>query len=89
VLRNVGVAVNKVLLLEYLKPVANVVGSNAVGAIGYYDNVAPRHDGMLNVLYVDGRVEATTPQAVDPTDPLVHDSKWCPDIDMPKLGMFY
>ena len=50
---------NKILLLEYTKPVANVVGSNAVGAIGYYDNVAPRHDGMLNVLYVDGRVEAT------------------------------
>ena len=50
--------------------------------LAYYDNVAPRHDGMLNVLYVDGRVETTTPQAVDPTDPLVHDSKWCPDIDM-------
>ncbi len=80
---------NKVLLLEYMKPVANVVGSNAVGAIGYYDNVAPRHDGMLNVLYVDGRVETTAPQAVDPTDPFIHDSKWCPDIDMPALGMFY
>ena len=79
---------NKILLLEYMKPVANVVGPDSVGAIGYYDNVAPRHDGMLNVLYVDGRVEATTPQAVDPTDPLVHDSKWCPDIDT-QLRMFY
>ena len=79
---------NKVLLLEYMKPVANVVGPNSVGAIGFYDNVAPRHDGMLNVLYVDGRVEATTPQAVDPTDPLVHDSKWCPDIDT-QLRMYY
>ena len=79
---------NKILLLEYTKPVANVVGSNAVGAIGYYDNVAPRHDGMLNVLYVDGRVEATMPQAVDPTNPLIHDTKWCPDIDT-QLRMYY
>jgi len=79
---------NKILLLEYMKPVANVVGPDAVGAIGYYDNVAPRHDGILNVLYVDGRVEATVPEAVDPTNPLIHDTKWCPDIDT-QLRMYY
>ena len=79
----------KILMLEYTKPVANVVGATAVGRIGFYDNVAPRHDGMLNVLYVDGHVEATTPQAIDPTDPYVHDNNWCPNIDLKSLGMFY
>ena len=47
----------------------------------YYTNVAPRHEGFLNVLYVDGRVEATTPDFLDPTNPIIHDQKWCPDID--------
>jgi prepilin-type processing-associated H-X9-DG protein len=44
---------------------------------------------MLNVLYVDGHVEATTPQAIDPTNPYVHDNKWCPKIDLQSLGMYY
>ena len=78
----------KILMLEYMKPVANVVGPNAVGIVDFYDNVAPRHNGMLNVLYVDGHVEATTPQAVDPTDPFIHDNKWCPKIDT-QLHMYY
>ena len=72
---------HKVLALEYLKPVANVVGPNAIGTVDYYTNVAPRHEGFLNVLYVDGRVEATTPDFLDPTNPIIHDQKWCPDID--------
>jgi prepilin-type processing-associated H-X9-DG protein len=76
-------------MLEYTKPVANVVGPNAVGVVGFYDNVAPRHDGMLNVLYVDGHVETTTPQAIDPTDPVIHDNKWCPNIDTQLRMMTY
>lgn len=72
---------HKILALEYLKPVANVVGPNAVGIVDYYVNVAPRHQGFLNVLYGDGRVEPITAEDADPTNPIIHDQKWCPDID--------
>jgi prepilin-type N-terminal cleavage/methylation domain-containing protein/prepilin-type processing-associated H-X9-DG protein len=78
----------KILMLEYMKPVANVVGPYAVGVFDFYDNVAPRHAGMLNVLYVDGHVETTTPQSIDPNNPVIHDNKWCPNIDT-QLHMYY
>lgn len=77
---------HKILALEYLKPVANVVGPAAVGVIDYYDNVAARHSGRLNILYADGRVESVLPEAIDPTNPVLHDQEWCPEIDS-KLRM--
>ena len=76
----------KILALEYGKPVANVVGPAAVGVIDYYENVAARHNGRLNILYADGRVESVLPEDIDPTNPVIHDQKWCPEIDS-KLRM--
>ncbi len=72
---------NKVLALEYRKPVAHVVGSAAVGTISYSEDVAPRHRGLLNVLYGDGRVEARRPEDLDPGVSQIHDRDWCPNID--------
>lgn len=85
-MRRLGSANEKILALEYGKPVANVVGPAAVGVVGYYENVAARHSGRLNILYVDGRVESVLPEAIDPTNPVIHDQKWCPEIDS-KLRM--
>ena len=85
-MRRLGSANEKILALEYGKPVANVVGPAAVGVVDYYENVAARHSGRLNILYVDGRVESVLPEAIDPTNPVIHDQKWCPEIDS-KLRM--
>jgi prepilin-type N-terminal cleavage/methylation domain-containing protein/prepilin-type processing-associated H-X9-DG protein len=37
-----------------------------------------RHFGMMNVLYADGRVVASTPAAINPSMPAMHDEYWRP-----------
>jgi prepilin-type N-terminal cleavage/methylation domain-containing protein/prepilin-type processing-associated H-X9-DG protein len=72
---------NKVLALEYRKPVAHVVGPWAVGTIEYTQDVAARHRGMVNVVFGDGRVEARRAEDLDPGVGAIHDREWCPHID--------
>jgi prepilin-type N-terminal cleavage/methylation domain-containing protein/prepilin-type processing-associated H-X9-DG protein len=74
---------NKILLVEYHKHIANVVGAGARDI--WRDQVAPRHGGTLNVLYGDSRVESVTPDEIDPTLIQIHDDLWRPNRD-PKLG---
>jgi prepilin-type processing-associated H-X9-DG protein len=75
---------NKILMVEYYKQVANVVGA---GALDFWpDMVQPRHLGMLNVLYADGRVQSHTPEEIDPRILEIHDTLWRPNLD-PKLAV--
>lgn len=69
----------KILVVEYRKAVADVVGLDA-GDI-WVDQVAPRHFGTLNVLYVDGHVRQHRPNVIDPEIPAVHDDLWRPSGD--------
>lgn len=66
----------KVLLVEYEKTVADVVGPDATDA--WQLLVAPRHADTLNVLFCDGRVETVLPSKVDPRVTSIHDSLWRP-----------
>lgn len=66
----------KVLLVEYERTVANVVGPDATDA--WQLLVAPRHEGTLNVLFCDGRVETVLPTKVDPRVTSIHDALWRP-----------
>ncbi len=74
----------KVLLVEYHKHVAHVVGADATDV--WREQAAPRHAGTLNVLFGDGRVETRPPDAIDPTVTRIHDELWRPARD-PKLGL--
>jgi prepilin-type N-terminal cleavage/methylation domain-containing protein/prepilin-type processing-associated H-X9-DG protein len=73
---------NKVLVLEYDKVVANVVAKDPANVTDIYSVlVAPRHQGVLNVLFGDGSVEARTAQAIDPTVATNRLNLWLPYID--------
>jgi prepilin-type processing-associated H-X9-DG protein len=72
---------NKILLLEYHKIVADVVGAQA-GDV-WTQQVAPRHRGMLNVLFADGHVESLSPADIDPRMRNLHNELWCPTLDRP------
>jgi prepilin-type N-terminal cleavage/methylation domain-containing protein/prepilin-type processing-associated H-X9-DG protein len=56
----------KLLLVEYERTVAHVVGADANGLLGWPDDIAPRHTGILNALFVDGHVEGVRPEGIDP-----------------------
>jgi len=73
----------KILIVEYFKLEADVVGVDATD--DWLENVRPRHVGLSNVLYVDGHVEAHTPDEMDPRILTIHDSLWRPETD-PKLA---
>jgi prepilin-type processing-associated H-X9-DG protein len=74
----------KILVVEYHKPVADVVGLDAPDVWSY--EVAPRHLGMLNVLYVDGHVESHRPDDISPEVPALNNELWRPtnDPEMPE-----
>lgn len=71
----------KVLALEYLTPVADVVGPTATGTITWWRDVGARHGGRVSVVYGDGRVSLVDPAEIDPSSPAMHDFSWCPLID--------
>ena len=71
----------KILLLDYSKKIANVVGPDATDQ--FSAQVAPRHHGHCNVLYVDGSVSGFEPVEIDPVDLRVHDALWKPTRDQP------
>lgn len=86
----------KILMVEYCKLVAEVVGIGAADRIptaemrnsiywtGWGGGRA-RHHGVINVLFEDGRVEQMLPGAIDPTVTALHDLYWRPSRD-PELA---
>jgi len=71
---------HRILVVEYHKTVANVVGLDARDV--WIEQVAPRHSGLLNVLYVDGRVETQSPTAINPEIPAIQNEWWRPTADI-------
>ena len=71
----------KILLLDYGKNIADVVGPDARDQFNV--QVAPRHQGHCNVLYVDGSVTDVDPVTIDPADLQIHDAIWKPMSDQP------
>jgi len=74
----------KILAVEYHKSVADVVGLDASDI--WADQVAPRHLGTLNVLFVDGHVESRYPSDINPEIPALNNELWRPtsDPEMPE-----
>jgi len=73
----------KILLLDYTKIVADVVGFDH---IDFWPNtVAPRHTGSCNVLFADGSARSMIPAAINPEDPRLNDFWWKPDSDPPMV----
>lgn len=70
---------HKILVLDYSKKVADVVGLTAGDF--WPDEVQPRHIGTCNVLYVDGSVKPQQPSDIDPQVPSVNDDLWRPHTD--------
>jgi prepilin-type processing-associated H-X9-DG protein len=70
---------SKILLVEYKKVIAHVVGLDARDI--WVDQVAPRHAGTLNVLYVDGHVDTHVPAAINPEIPAIQNNLWLPAAD--------
>jgi prepilin-type processing-associated H-X9-DG protein len=74
---------NKVLLVEYGKIVARVVPPNTTDLVsgGWMRWVRPRHQGVLNVLFGDGRVETFKAGDINPTVLKLLDDYWVPSGD--------
>ena len=55
---------HKILMLDYKRITAHVVGPNAADI--YADEIAPRHMGLVNILHGDGSVSSANPTEIDP-----------------------
>ena len=73
---------SKVLLLDYRKHVADVVGVDAKDT--WTDVLAPRHGGTMNVAFFDAHVDSLIPDDIDPTDAELHNRWWKPANDQPR-----
>ena len=73
---------HKILMLDYHRPVADVVGFDA-GDV-WSEQVAPRHFNTVNVLFAGGHVQAMSPNAIDPDNTESHDRYWRPLCDEPR-----
>jgi prepilin-type processing-associated H-X9-DG protein len=74
---------SKILLLDYEKIVADVVGFDHTDF--WPNTVAPRHSGACNVLFADGHADSMVPSAIDPDDPRLNDLWWKPKADPPMV----
>lgn len=72
----------KILVLEYHKAVADCRYPD--GGDIWQDEVAPRHLGTLNVLFVDGRVESHYPNDIDPNVAALYNEYWKP-VNEPEM----
>jgi prepilin-type N-terminal cleavage/methylation domain-containing protein/prepilin-type processing-associated H-X9-DG protein len=70
---------NKVLLLDYNKILADVIGRNARD--NWLKHPAARHGDALNVLFMDGHTESRNPTEIDPRIPAWHEKYWRPTAD--------
>ena len=77
--RMLGSDSHRILIVEYDKPVASVVGSDARDI--WLEHVAPRHFQSLNVLYHDGHVESHVPRDINPEVPALQTEWWRPALD--------
>ena len=71
---------HKILMLDYTRISVDVIISAGPGAI-FTDEVAPRHMGLVNILYHDGHVGSSNPDQIDPTDtarPEIYSDLWKP-----------
>ena len=58
---------HKILVVEYDKAVANVVGVNRTHTqVDWNELIGDRHHGALNVLFTDGHIASRLPKAIDP-----------------------
>ncbi|MFP4054747.1 MAG: type II secretion system protein [Phycisphaerae bacterium] len=74
----------RILLLDYNRLVANVVGAEATDI--WSEQIAPRHMGRVNVAYGDGSVQTYTPDQIDPGISTIHEEMWKPTADPSLLG---
>jgi prepilin-type N-terminal cleavage/methylation domain-containing protein/prepilin-type processing-associated H-X9-DG protein len=79
----------RILMVEYCKSVANVVGTPAVPPLPatpapdtWGTMVRPRHHGLTNVLYGDGSVKAQSPTAIDPRVTSIVRELWTPQREL-------
>jgi prepilin-type processing-associated H-X9-DG protein len=71
---------SKILMVEYVKAVADLVGPAAGDS--WASMVAERHaTNMVHVLYADGSVQFVTTSSVDPQVKSIHDEFWLPGYD--------
>jgi prepilin-type N-terminal cleavage/methylation domain-containing protein len=69
----------KVLVIEYHKQVANLVGTGATD--NWVTDSAPRHRGVLNVLFRDGSVRDMLPFVdIDPRNMQIYKDNWLPQV---------
>jgi|GEM_PF-896588 len=85
----------KILLVEYCRLVADVVGNSAWDLVSVTPKMRnsphwtgwgggrARHGGAMNVLFADGRVESMNPVAINPAVPRIHDEYWRPLAEPP------
>jgi len=75
-----------ILLIDYDKIVASLSSASATDNWTLeMSNVANRHAGRVNVLFGDGAVNTTHPNAIDPRVPALHDQYWRAQQD-PRLS---
>lgn len=72
----------KILFLDYAKPVADVVGPDHLDV--WSSEMRLRHHGKINVLFRDSSVETMGASHIDPTNQQIHDELWLPAQDLPK-----
>jgi prepilin-type processing-associated H-X9-DG protein len=70
---------DKVLLLDYNKLLADVIGPNARDS--WPRHHAPRHTSAINVLFMDGHTESRDPGEIDPRIRRIHEDMWRPTAD--------
>jgi len=68
----------RILMVEYTKALAQVVGTGAPDTANWSTLCAPRHQRRLNVLFYDGHAETRSPSAIDPGDMKYNDEYWMP-----------
>jgi type II secretory pathway pseudopilin PulG len=73
---------HRVLMIEYTTSIAEVVATpgSPPPADMYWNEVQPRHNRneLMNILYLDWRVETKLPYEVDPTNLTLHNRLWLP-----------
>jgi prepilin-type N-terminal cleavage/methylation domain-containing protein/prepilin-type processing-associated H-X9-DG protein len=73
---------DKVLAVEYSKLIANIVGTS--GTDNWPSTCAPRHGGVLNVLFRDGSVRDLLPFIdIDPRIQHIYNENWVPRVMLP------
>ncbi|REJ69867.1 MAG: type II secretion system protein [Planctomycetota bacterium] len=78
----------RILALDYNQEVVDVVGwDNASQANGnWQSDLAPRHKGMVNVLFFSGRVELMDPADIDPNVAANQMLYWIPKTEQARIS---